>query len=335
MKTQVLFYRPCLSIQSKVHRGFTLIEMMVAMALASILIVLISNATGPGITFFARLETDSRLKDLRVALTAAYNDNATKVDATSAAVFTTALGTVTPLVPSVNNLCVGSPTMFNAIARYLNTSASDAWHDGFGRSFCVYITPIQNISVNSITFNYHSIAIVSAGVDGAIDSNTALSGLGILTLGGDDKGVLIDGRSLMQDKVSQSLAIVNRSADAYQTYFNTRYLANTTRDISVDYFANTDRGGNPSNSWDFGGAMPNTGGNAVNMVNIGAHTVLGLTLSDVTDAFGQILMIDNSSDAVRNPQNSTGALQTPGFTARISTVLPGGQQLSRTVIGSY
>ncbi len=323
------------SAASNLQRGFTLMEMMVAMTLASVLIVLISNATGPGITFFARIETDSRLKDLRVALTAAYNDNATKVDANPAAVFTTSAGTLTPLMPSVNNLCVGTPTMFNAIARYLNTSASDVWHDGFGRSFCVYITPIQNITVNSITFNYHSVAVVSAGVDGAIDATTTLSPLGVLTLGGDDKGILIDGRSLMQDKVTQSLAVVNRAAEAYQTYFNTRYLANTTRDISIDYFASTDRGGNASSSWDFGGAMPNTGGSAVNMVNIGAHTVLGLTLSDVTDSFGQILLIDNSSDAVRNPQNAIGALQTPGFTARISTSLPGGQTLSRTVVGSY
>ena len=172
-------------------------------------------------------------------------------------------------------------------------------------------------------------------MDGAIDATTTLSPIGVLTLGGDDKGILVDGRSLMQDKVTQSLAVVNRAADAYQTYFNTRYLANTTRDISIDYFANSDRGGNASSSWDFGGAMPNTGGNAVNMVNIGAHSVLGLTLSDVTDSFGQVLLIDNSSDAVRNPQNGTGALQTPGFTARISTSLPGGQTLSRTVVGSY
>lgn len=319
----------------KKQQGFTLLEMMFAMGLASILIVLISNATGPGITFFSRLETDGRLKDLRMALTAAYNDNATTVDAVSSAVFTTPAGTLAQLTPTVNNLCVGGPTTFTAIGRYLATSASDIWHDGFGRSFCVYITPMQSITVNSITFNYHSVAVVSAGVDGAIDTTTSLSPVGVLTLGGDDKGILIDGRALMQDKVSQSLAVVNRSADAYQTYFNTRYLANTTRDISIDYFAKSDRGGNASSSWDVNGSMPNSGGAAVSMTAISAHTVLGLTPSDITDAFGQILLIDNSSDAVRNPQNSTAALQTPGYTARISTALPGGQTLSRTVVGAY
>ena len=317
------------------ERGFTLLEMMLAIGLASLLIVLISNATGSSITFYSRVETDSRLKDLRSAITAAYQDNALTVDGVTTAVFTTSTGTLSPLSPTVNNLCVGGSTTFSAIARYLSTSASDIWHDGFGRSFCVYITPLQTLPVNGVTFSYRSIAVVTPGVDGAVDSTTALSSVGELTLGGDDKGVLIDGRTLMLEKVTQSLAVLNRAADAYQTYFNTRYLANTTRDISIDYFAMADRSGSTSSSWDAGGTMPNSGGVATSMVTLGAHTVLGLTTADVTDAFGQVLLLDNSSDAVRNPQNSTTALQTPGFTARISTTLPGGQTLSRTVIGTY
>ena len=317
------------------QRGFTLLEMMLAIGLASMLIVLISNATGSSITFYSRIDTDSRLKDLRAALTAAYNDNALTVEGVSSAVFTTSLGTLSPLSPSINDLCVGSSTTFAAIARYLSNSSSDMWHDGFGRSFCVYITAQQSITINGVTFNYHSLAIVTPGADGAIDSTTALSSVGELTLGGDDKGVLIDGRTLMLDKVTQSLAVLNRAADAYQTYFNTRYLANTTRDISIDYFAMADRSGSTSSSWDSGGTMANSGGVATSMVTLGAHTVLGLTTADVTDAFGQVLLLDNSSDAVRNPQNSTTSLQTPGFTARISTTLPGGQTLSRTVIGTY
>lgn len=327
----------CITPASKSSKqsGFTLLEMMLSIGLASLLIVLISNATGSSITFYSRIETDSRLKDLRIALIAAYNDNATTVDADTSAVFTTSAGTLSPLLPTVNNLCVGSSTTFSSIARYLSSSSSDIWHDGFGRSFCIYLTPRQTITVNAVTYYYHSIAIVSAGVDGAIDSSTALSTSGELTLGGDDKGFLIDGRSLMLDKINQSLIVLNRSSDAYQTYFNTRYLANTTRDISIDYFAKSDRSGSTSSSWDSGGSMPNSGGVATSMVTLGAHTVLGLTTADVTDAFGQVLMLDNSSDAVRNPENSTSSLQTPGFTARISTTLPGGQSLSRTVVGTY
>lgn len=315
--------------------GFTLLEMMLAIGLASLLIVLISNAMASSLTFYSKIETDSRLKDLRTALTTAYNDNAMTVDSNTSAVFTTSAGTLSPLAPTVNNLCLGTTTTFLAIARYLSTSASDIWHDGFGRGFCIYVTPRQTATVNGVNFNYHALAIVSAGVDGAMDPSTTLSAVGELTLGGDDKGILIDGRSLMWDKVSQTWLALNRTADAYQTYFSTRYLANTTRDISIDYFAKSDRAGNPSNNWDATGSMANSGGVATNMVNLGAHTVLGLTTADVTDAFGQVLMLDNSSDAVRNPQNSSGALQTPGFTARISTTLPGGLSLSRTVVGTY
>lgn len=319
----------------KVQRGFTLIEMMVAMSLAAVLLVIISDSVAPGLNFFGRVETDSRLKDLRAALIAAYSENAPAIDAVSTATFTLPTGAISPLSPNANMQCVGDGSTFAAIGKYLNTSATDIYHDGFGRSFCIYLTARQSLTINGVTFNYHSIAVVSPGVDGGIDATTALSATGVLTLGGDDKGILVDGRNLMQEKVNQSMAVINRAADAYQTYFNTRYLANATRDISVDYFAKTAKDGSVSSSFDANGVVPTSAGVGANMVTLGAHTALGLTAADVTDAYGQILLLDNSSDAVRNPENSNAALQLPGYTARISTTLPGGLTLARTVVGTY
>jgi len=81
--------------------------------------------------------------------------------------------------------------------------------------------------------------------------------------------------------------------------------------------------------------MPSTGGAAVPITNNAAHTVLGLSVADVTDPWGGTLLLDNSSDAVRNPQNATVSMRSPGYTARISTTLPGGSVLERTVVGSY
>ncbi len=72
------------------------------------------------------------------------------------------------------------------------------------------------------------------------------------------------------------------------------------------------------------------------MTSIAAHTVLGLAVNDVTDPWGQVYLIDNSTDAVRHPQNANAALTTPAYTARISTPIPGTVGfLNRTVVGVY
>ncbi len=317
------------------HRGFTLIEVLLALTLVGVLSLLAYSAFGPAFTFYQRMETEARLKDLRTAFERAYQSEEIRIATGAAASLAFAAGTLSPVVPNTNRLCPSTTTTLDPIARYLSTSAARAVVDGHGRGMCILISSPLTTTVGGSTVNYYAVAIVSAGQDGTVHASTALSAAGVLTLQGDDKGYLIDGRALARDRMAVTEARMQRIVDAYSSYFTARYLANVSRDISVDYFANTDAAGSASSRWDTGGSVASSRGASVSMTSISAHTALGLSTSDVTDAWEQVMQIDNSSSAVRNPSNSSSALQAPPYTARISTTVPGGGQLVRTVVGAY
>jgi prepilin-type N-terminal cleavage/methylation domain-containing protein len=317
------------------QKGFTLSEMMVAIVLAALFLFTIAEALTPALAFFGKQDTTAKLADLRLAIESAYKDDARLVDAVPEAIFTVTAGTINPVAPDANGRCSTAPNTFNPIARYLPSSAAVSAVDGFGQGMCVYITTRQTSTINGLSYPYHTIAVVSPGYDGAVDSATALSAVGVLTLGGDDKGVVIDGRKIVGDLVKATMEQINRASTALASYFVTRYQSNASRDMGVNYFARTNRAGDLTSEFDSGGSMPSTGGAAVPITNNGAHSVLGLSVADVTDPWGGTLRLDNSSNAVRNPENTTTSMRSPGYTARISTALPNGSVLERTIVGAY
>ena len=316
--------------------GFTLVEMLIAMGIATTMLLVMSKALGPALSFFSKQETASRLQSMRSSLEAAYRDESARINAETLTRLTTASGSISPALPNATGVCSANSTTFAPISRYLPTSVGESWRDGHGQALCVFVTAQQTATLNGVTFAYHSIAVVSPGNDGAMDAATALSDTGTLTLGGDDKGIVVDGRRLVASQIESAQAQLQRIGDAYASYFTTRYQASPSRDPSTNYFANANKAGAASAQFDAAGSMPTTGGVAVAMTLIGAHTVLGLAVNDVTDPWGQVYLIDNSTDAVRHPQNATAALTTPAYTARISTPIPGtGGSLNRTVVGVY
>ena len=321
--------------QATKQKGFSLPELMIAIALSALFMTTISEALTPALAFFGKQDTAAKLADLRLALESAYKEDSRLVDTASGAVLTVAGGTISPVLPNATGRCTTAATTFTPIARYLPSSADVSAVDGFGQGMCVYITTRQSWTVNALTYPYHTIAVVSPGSDGAVDATTALSATGVLTLGGDDKGVVIDGRKLVGDLVAKAMGQIDRVSVALASYFVTRYQSNASRDMGVNYFARTDRAGSSTAEFDSTGSMPSTGGAAVAITNNAAHTVLGFSVTDVTDPWGGTLLFDNSSDAVRNPQNSTASMRSPGYTARISTALPNGAVLERTVVGAY
>lgn len=315
--------------------GFSLVEMMFAVALASILIMAMQQATAPAMAFMGKRDTQNQLNDLRAALEQAYIDHAQTIDAQPGAIFTTAQGTISPVTPNIERRCDPATTTFDPIARYLPSSAAASSRDGHGQGVCVFMTERLSTTRMLITFEYHVIAVVSAGFDGALDAATALSDEGILTLGGDDKGVVVDGSLIVGDQIQRAQAQINQAAKALEDYFYTRYQSNASRDIAVNYFANRNRTNAISGAFDTTGIVSNTRGQARPITDFDNHAQLGLGLADVTDPWGQVLQFDNSSDAVRNPEAANAGMRSAPFTARVSTQLPNGAVLSKTVVGTY
>lgn len=322
---------------TKLHkqRGVTLTELMVAMAVLALLIPSIMAMVQPFMNFYGKVNTDNRLKDLRTAISAAYNASASSVDTQTTAVFNTPDGTLNPVLPTANQ-CSGTSTTLLALKRYLTTSAGETYRDGFGRSFCVFITPRLSSAVNGVNFYYHNVLVVSAGVDGSVDATTKINADGTITVGGDDRSAFIDGLSIVKTKVLQTAALMDKISAAYQNYFTSRYMANTSRDTAVSYFANGPASWGSAGNWDAAGWVISTAGSAQAMSWNNLHTSLGLSLPDITDAWGQTITIDNSSNATRNPDNQSGAsMQSPPYTAILSTTLPGGLAMTKTVTGTY
>ena len=322
-------------IKHRTQRGFTLIEILVSVIILAGIVVGLGDVLGPSFTFYQKIETQNKLKDLRFSIERAYQAEDAAIGAGTGATISILDGTLTQVLPNADGLCLATTTTFAPLGRYLPSSPSAMNTDGHGRGLCLLISnPIAG-TVSGSAFTYYAIAVVSAGADGVVDATTVLNATGSLVLGGDDRGIMVDGRKFITDKYAITEAKLNRIVLAYQSYFQTRFLGNTARDISVNYFANSNRAGAATSRFDTGGSIATTGGATVAITAIGAHTALGLTLDDVTDAYGQVFRIDNSSNAVKNPENSTAALSLPPYSAVISTTLPGGAVFSRAVVGAY
>lgn len=328
------------------QRGFTLLEVVVAMVLVGALYAIASESFGPALSFRAEIETKERQKDLRQAIHSAYKLNAVSVDSVDTATLTFggSLGTMSPVLPdATTKRCDSDATTFAPVASFSTMSPAEAFRDGYGNPICLYITPRQSLAVSGSTVFYHSVAIVSPGKNGLIDAGTDLdSTTGNLVLAGDDMGILLDGRNFAQDRYDITLESIKRAADAYQAYFSVRYQSDPARSISVDYFSCGDNSTCPPATvnplWDAGNGMPSTCGGAVPMfttTGISPHAVLGLSQSDVTDGYGNIITLDNCGASVRSPGNATASLRAPPYTAVISTTLPGGGTLSQTAIGQF
>ncbi|MBD8051084.1 type II secretion system protein [Limnohabitans radicicola] len=328
------FRPPSLRPSRLEQRGFTLAEMMVAVALMGLLMIPLSNMLSPALDLRAKVETDTRLELLKQAAVGAYRTEMATVDAQPSAIMALQAGTMAPVAANASGACASAAATFAPLARYLQMSTTDAYKDGWGQGLCVLMTTRQTGTQSGVSYWYHNYAFVSPGRDGAIDTGTSLSATS-LTLSGDDKGAFIDGRSLVAAQVEATLAQVKRASDAVAAYFNARYLSNSDRDTAINYFARTNRAGVSAGEFDGTGALPNTGGAPALMTSNGISDVLGLTVLDVTNPWGGILQLDNSSDDVRTPENTTASLRSPPFTARITTTLPGGASITRTAVGAY
>jgi Tfp pilus assembly protein PilE len=328
----------------KDQSGFVLLEIIVGVILLSIVTFYATGGFTATLNFNARVETKTRLDAWRTSLEKFYFDNAMAIDSDAGAQLNLG-GTPTPtIIPqylpnATTKVCSMSSTAITEIANRAGYAASDFAKDGGRRSFCLYITPRLTQTLNGATLYYHSIAVVSPGKDGVIDTGTQLTSTGELQLaaGGDDTGILFDGRKFSADKYNATMENMRRVVSAYDAYYAARYQADPNRSLSTDYFS-CGQATCPStlNRWDGAGEMRGTCTAAVPLnptSGIKPYEVLGLSLNDTLNGWGGDITIDNCTNAVRSPNNSSIPKQTPPYTALVSTTIPGGAVISSTSVG--
>lgn len=307
-------------------RGISLIEVVIAVSIVSIMAAIAAATFGPWIAFRQGLETERRLKELAVAMQAAYRDNAVAMEAAAGAQLAYPGGPIA-------NGTVATATTFQAIARYSSLSSAQLGNDGFNRPVQIYVTPRLSTTIDGATLYYHMAAVVSGGRNGQIDAGTSFnSATGRLTLSGDDKGFVLDGYRIQRELFDATAERMRRIVDGWQRYYQGRYLADSARSASVDYFGSP---GTPAILWDSGSAVAHSGGTDKPATTIGLHSALGLSTADVTDAYGQEIRADNSSSQTRNPGQADSAMALPPYTARVLTQLPGGVPFALSAISTY
>ena len=260
----------------KSEKGFTMLEVVVAIMIIVAMSVMLSNAFAPWMHFEKRMSTEDRLNSLLSATDAMYRAKAYYVDradapATDSALFpglgamyteetndaNLALGTSCnakatsafgPAVRDPADVTAGPrPQMDNlkALQPFSDQPMSKLAKDGFGNVLCVLVSPRISMVHEGYTLFYHVIAYVSAGGNHYVEPDTGLEQVpdpdgGLpkwtLKLAGDDKGVVFDGSKVVMDNFLLTKERLTRFARAYENYFKIRYQSRLDKNTNRDYF---------------------------------------------------------------------------------------------------
>ncbi len=317
-------------------RGFSLVEILVAISLMAIMTVAVAPQLKYLVNFQSGMQTQNLLSELQSGFAAAYQANVNSIEANPNAILSFPSGTVAQALPSGTGRCTATAATFAPWSDYTGQAAGSLVSDGYGAPLCVFINPQSALAINGVNLYYHVVAFVSTGPNRVLDAGTGLNAQGQLVLAGDDTGVTFNGQSFVLGQYNQTVIKMQNIAQALSAYYLMRYQADPTRSASIDYWSNGV--GSPySSRWDSSTTAPTNQipweTAAASIVTSNISTVLSLSQNDVTDGFGNIFNFENASGKVRSPDNSAASMQFPPYTALISTTLPGGSLLSQAIVG--
>lgn len=345
------------------QKGFTLVEIVIAIALVLMITAVVTQGLGPWIKFKQRLETEQNLKDLVQATTALYKANAYNIDDTDpdgpTPPFLGPNGALsldaasTPANRFRTDCKDGDPAdtvsikeTLRPLQPYLSKSIMELAQDGFNNKICVLVSKRQYRDVNGARLFYHSVAFISRGDNTTLDTGTNFVDNGTsmtLTLAGDDTGQMVDGFKIALENYQITLARLQKLTLAYETYFHIRYLTKSDRDISINYFYanNGSNNGDPGDilNGDTGPTAPETrlslGGtwvqasfdNVINPIAFGTSSNRYSAVLGVGDSEGRDAWGKPLLVDNRSPRVKSGelnALKTqPPFSAAFGALLPG------------
>lgn len=310
------------------REGFTALEVLLAISAATLLGAMVFSLFVQGASMAARFRNDQQISALRDALEAYYRDNFPAVESSGDRVL--ALGGAS-VISSGADL---SAALCPGLARYLSQSLSLGIIDGHGRPFRIYISDVLHPEFEGTSWNVRRLAIVSAGPNGRFESTAWDPVTGLLLAQGDDTIAYIDGLSVLRPRIDETQKRMSRLATLVRGVAGTRYLANPSRDITIDYFG----AGPASAGWDEGGfllrGVDRPAGPAGRLTD-GEIAALGISRAEATDPWGQDLAFDNDSPWVRQPANPAPGRNLPPWSARVTAAVPGGGTLVESIDGVF
>ena len=233
--------------------GFTLIEILIALALVTTMTIALYSALAPWIAAKQKQDTEHRLALVTDAVQAAYRDYAMQVDSLGSTVaelaidhsnaITLASSTITATGgANGQSFCAENANAATLLAPYLADSPVRGLRDGQQHNFCFFVSVPQSKTVEGVKLWYRVVAVVSTGSDGKFDSDPLTifdpqTGTLTLAANGDDIGTVVSGYPIQYALYQETKARMNRVADLYAAYFTARFQGNPARDYSIDYFS--------------------------------------------------------------------------------------------------
>lgn len=213
------------------HRGFSILEVMVAIGLVAIILYVSLPWTEPTLRAVQKQSTQRSLGSYAKYWEAWYAYSAYSI------ALRTDQGSLSRSA-IVMNVSTQRSELTSASVRPQRTVAEvDALSiDGWRRNVQVVLGPqLSKVWRDGITILYRDIHVISPGVDGVISSSYN-SSTSLFTRGGDDLVVTISGFDIAARRVGESLARLEEVGKSFQAYFRQRMLADSVRDPLRNYF---------------------------------------------------------------------------------------------------
>lgn len=314
--------------------GFTIAELIISVAVISILMAFVMPAVYSAFVSLEERETRRKVDILAVGIERAYVNSI----ATIATSERPRLVIGTEFVPASESL---TSAQISPLLRFMGKDGGDEIRfDGGATPFAIYISdPLTDMYLGT-TYTYRIVHIVSQGrnrvLDIKFDETTAV----VLT-SGDDVFRVIDGRESTRAAIAKTRERLDRVKSQFERYYQTRYLTDTGRSPAKNYFGSGATGSYPyPELWD---GSSNVIGRTSNGNVRALAAALGISVADTASVFDETgfssssatITYDNVSPAVRSPSNTLPAMQTAPYSIAINAVTPWGEVMSSTAQSTY
>lgn len=255
-------------LKKKAH-GFTLLEMLIALVLLTMMTLTIASMVRPWMELRNRLETESRLAAMGKALEDMYELAAFTMDtppsggagpdgwmalggksgnivygyAGTGGVAAFSFFAGGDLLGNVQPVCdtVRTRTFWAEHSAMLGMGIEKTLRDGSGATFCFLVGPERAADAGGLTLPYRQLYVIAAGKNGVWNPGSRIDPVtGGLDLRGDDMGTVVSGLSIHMKKLETTQDRVQRIARLYEKYFSMRYLSSNIRDVVKNYFTDPD-----------------------------------------------------------------------------------------------
>lgn len=350
--------------------GFTLWEVLIALTLIAIMTAMLYPGLSSELNFSRRETTQAKLTELQKALIDAYTNNAWMIDSQSGSEiqFSSSPSRVLKTGNAANpQTRTNVQSGFETMSEYAGKSAPDLALDGFNAPWKVFVSKRLSKQWRGTTIYYHVVALVSNNGRGLHGSGQTLNAAtsfnaktGQLKLGGHDQGIVVSGYPIEVKLARRTLKKMQSVASEYEQYFTARYLANSSRDPTLDYFTSSSSSSCASSYYDSSNPVKSTyavrnsnpswrfrsptGGTDTDYWVMSKGTTLsplaqalGISPQSTKDAWGNPMGYLNNTGGipdVRTPCSFSASMQSPPWTAQIAAWFPGNVLFTISAVGS-